>query len=298
MTDFRETLRGIVAMLVSSFFFIVADTIVKVAAGNLPLGEVLFIRSVIALVMVFAVVWKMGLLDGLLAQTSRPVVIRSVAEALSTVAYLGGLMHLPIANAASIGQATPLAMIAGGALIFREKVGWRRWLAVLVGFVGILVIVRPGPSGFNLWALAILASVGFTTVRELATRFVAPTTNAVIVTLMTQVAVTIACGGLAVTEVWQPVSLSQIALITAGAITCLIAIQISVDAMRHGDISLVAQFRYSFIPYSIAVGWLVFGDVPDLVTLVGIVIVAASGVMIFMIERARQRKLMVALASA
>jgi drug/metabolite transporter (DMT)-like permease len=291
MTDFRDTLRGIVAMLLSCLFFIINDTIIKVTAEELPLGQVLFLRSVLATAVVLVIVWKMGLLPRVLPQTSRFVLTRSIVEGVTTLAYIGGLMHLPIANASAIAQATPLALTAAGAILLGEAVGWRRWLSVAVGFCGILIIVRPGPDGFNAWALLILLSVVLVTIREISTRFIAPNTDTAVVSLVTQVMVTIACGLLAATEVWQPMDMMQIGLIGLASIGCLLGVHFSIDAMRHGDISLVAQFRYSFIPFAIFLGWLVWGDVPDLLTFVGIAVVAGSGIYVFYRERVRHQLL-------
>jgi drug/metabolite transporter (DMT)-like permease len=291
MTDFRETLRGIVAMLLCCLFFLVNDTIIKAVADHLPLGEVLFIRSFIATVVVFVAVWKMGLLPSVLPQTSRFVMTRSICEGIATVVYLSGLMHLPIANASAISQGAPLAITAAGALVLGEIVGWRRWLSVVVGFCGILIIVRPGPDGFNSWALLPLLSVAIVTVRELSTRFIAPETNSAVATLITQIMVTIACGLLSATEVWQPMTAVQFGLIVVAGLSCIFGVQFSIDAMRHGDISLVAQFRYSTIPFAILLGWIIWGDVLDALTLIGIAVVVASGVYIFYRERVRHQTL-------
>jgi len=291
MTDFRETLRGIVAMLLCCLFFLINDTIVKAVADHLPLGEVLFIRSLIATVVVFVAVWKMGLLPRVLPQTSRFVMTRSICEGIATVVYLSGLMHLPIANASAISQGAPLAITAAGALVLGEIVGWRRWLSVVVGFCGILIIVRPGPDGFNSWALLPLLSVAIVTVRELSTRFIAPETNSSVATLITQIMVTIACGLLSATEVWQPMTAIEFGLIVVAGLSCIFGVQFSIDAMRHGDISLVAQFRYSTIPFAIVLGWIIWGDVLDPLTLIGIAVVVGSGVYIFYRERVRHQTL-------
>ena len=224
-------------------------------------------------------------------QESLGVPLAAGQTGLTALAYIGGLMHLPIANASAIAQATPLALTAAGAILLGEAVGWRRWLSVAVGFCGILIIVRPGPDGFNAWALLILLSVVLVTIREISTRFIAPNTDTAVVSLVTQVMVTVACGLLAATEVWQPMDMMQTGLIVLASIGCLLGVHFSIDAMRHGDISLVAQFRYSFIPFAIFLGWLVWGDVPDLLTFVGIAVVAGSGIYVFYRERVRHQLL-------
>lgn len=291
MTDFRETLRGIVAMLLCCLFFLINDTIVKAVADDLPIGEILFIRSLIATAVVIVVVWKMGLLPSVLPQTSRFVLARSICEGFATVVYLSGLVHLPIANASAISQGAPLAITAAGAFVLGEIVGWRRWMSVAVGFCGILIIVRPGPEGFNSWALLPLFSVVLVTIRELSTRFIAPATNSAVVTLVTQVMVTVACGLLSATEVWLPMTAMQFGLIVVAGLSCIFGVQFSIDAMRHGDISLVAQFRYATIPFAILLGWVIWGDVPDIVTLLGIAVVVGSGIYIFYRERVRHQTL-------
>lgn len=291
MSDFKDTLRGIVAMLLSCLFFIVNDTIIKVVGARVPVGETLFIRSLIATAMVFAYVVYAGLLKACWQQLSRYVVFRAFAEGLSTILYLSGLMHLPIANTTAIGQGAPLAVTAAGAMVLGEKVGWRRGGAIFAGFVGILIVVRPGSEGFNVWAVLPLLSVLAVTIREISTRFVPPRTDSTVMLMATAVAVTLCCGGLSAFETWTPVSGTDLGMIAVAAVAANLGILGSIIAMRHGDISVVAVFRYSFIPYAVAIGYLVWGDVPDLVTVGGILIVLGSGIYVFYREHVRRQTL-------
>lgn len=285
MADFRDNVRGILGMLACCLAFIINDTMVKAAGDTLPLGQIVALRGALAVAVIGFMAWRAGLLSRQRELYSAPVGWRTLGEIASTVLYLGALMHIPIANASAIAQAAPLVMTAIGAFLLAERVGWRRWTAVAIGFCGILVIVRPGAEGFNLWSLVALASVFSVALRDFATRFVSRATPTLYVTFATTVGVFVTGVVMSLFEDWQPVGLNEALLLAGSAVTVLLGQAFSVVAMRNGDLSVVAPFRYSFIPYAIVIGWLVWGDVPDVLDFVGIVIVVATGVYTFMRER-------------
>ncbi len=285
MADFRDNARGILAMLACCLSFIVNDTMVKAAGETMPLGQIIALRGALSLAVVGFFAWRAGLLTRLTALYSAPVGWRTLGELASTVLYLGALMQIPIANASTIAQAAPLVITAFGAFLLAERVGWRRWTAVAVGFVGILVIVRPGAEGFNLWSLVALASVFAVALRDLATRFIVKTTPTLYIAFVTTVGVFGAGVVMSLFETWVPVGGTELLLLIGSAVTVLLGQVFSVIAMRHGDMSVVAPFRYSFIPYAILLGWLVWGDVPDLLDVTGIAIIVATGVYTFLRER-------------
>ncbi|WP_255720024.1 DMT family transporter [Oryzibacter oryziterrae] len=291
MSDYRETLRGIFAMLVSCLFFVLHDTMVKVATRDMPIGQVLVLRALVTTAVVTYMVWRVGELGRVHKHLSRYVASRSIAEGIAGVIFLVSLTHLPIANASAVSQGAPLAVTAASAIFLHEKVGWHRWMSIAVGFVGIMVIVRPGTAGFNMWALGPLSTVFIVAFREMNTRFIAKTTSSLIVLFYTTVAVTIACAILSAFEVWQPISLLGGALILGAGLAGLVGTQYSIVAVQHGDVSTVALFRYSFIPYAVCLGWLVWGEIPDMMTLVGIVIVIGSGMYTFHRERVRHQRI-------
>ena len=281
MTDFRDTVRGILAMLFCCFSFILNDTLVKSAGDFLPLGQILFLRGVVATALVGLVAWHLGALKGWRSQLSAKLGWRTVGEVGATLLYLTALMHMPIANASAIAQAAPLVITAAGAVFLAEVVGWRRWTAVAIGFLGILVIVRPGAEGFNGYALLALASVFLVALRDVVTRAIPAQTQTLFITVVTSTAVTITGAGLSATETWAPVGVTEGLLLLGAAIFVLLGYVFSIIAMRHGDVSIVAPFRYSFIPYAILIGYVVWGDIPDGITRVGIAFVVATGVYTF-----------------
>lgn len=285
MTDFRDNLRGILAMLACCLSFIVNDTMVKVLGASVPLGQIVFWRGVLSTVLIGAVAWRLGAFRDARERLTRPVIWRGVGEVASTWLYLSALMFIPIANASTIAQAAPLVITGASAIFLAEKVGVHRWAAIVIGFVGILIIVRPGAAGFNGWSLVTLASVFSVALRDMATRFVPATTPTAFVAFVTTVMVTIFGGGLALTETAVPLGLREMLLIAGTAVLVLLGNVFAVIAMRHGDVSVVAPFRYAFIPYAIVIGYLVWGDVPDGLTVLGIAIVVATGGYTFWRER-------------
>ncbi len=285
MADFRDNARGILAMLACCLAFILNDTMVKSVGETLPLGQIIALRGVIALAAIGFLTWRAGLFARGATLYAAPIGWRTLGEVGSTALYLAALMHIPIANISTIAQAVPLVLTAIGAFFLGERVGWRRWSAVCIGFVGILVIVRPGAEGFNGWSLVALASVFAVALRDIATRFVPRSTPTLYVTFVTTVGVFLVGVAMSLFETWKPIGLDEALLLVGAAVTVLLGQAFSVIAMRSGDLSVSAPFRYSFIPYAIVLGWLVWGDVPDALDMLGIAIIVATGVYTFLRER-------------
>ena len=220
----------------------------------------------------------------------KPVALRVAAEVGGTVAFLTAIVHLPLANTAAIFQALPLAVTLGAALAFREPVGWRRWLAITAGFIGVLIIVRPGLEGFNQYSLFALGSVVFFAVRDLATRPIPAHIPSLFITLVTTVTVTVA-GGVILFPLggWTPPSGRALALLALAAVLVLVGYQYVIMALRAGDISAVAPFRYSALLWAMLLGYLVFGDRPDAMMMTGAAIIVLSGLYAFYRERVRHR---------
>lgn len=286
MTDFRDNLRGILAMLACCLCFIINDTFVKMAGETLPLGQIVALRGIVATVAVATFAWATGQLSSVLHVVDGKIALRTVGEIGATFLYLSALMHMPIANISAIAQAAPLLITAAGAVFLGEMVGWRRWTAVVVGFVGILIIVRPGADGFNVYALVALASVFLVALRDVTTRLIPQTTPTLAITTFTTVAVMLSGFVMSIGEDWKPVGAREAFYLVGTGTFLLLGFMTVIVAMRSGDIGVVAPFRYSFIPYAILIGWLVWGDVPDLITLAGIAVVVGSGVYTFYRERA------------
>jgi drug/metabolite transporter (DMT)-like permease len=205
------------------------------------------------------------------------------------VFFLSGLVALPIADAVAIGQMTPLAITAAAAIILKEPIGWRRWLAAIVGLIGVLLIVQPGTAAFSPAALLIVAAVGTVVLRDLATRYVATTVSTLTLTLMSASGGIVAGLMMLPFETWIVPSMNQILLIMLCAFFLTLGYLYVIVAMRNGEVAVVSPFRYSVIPFALLSGWLVWNELPTLVQLLGIAILTTAGIYTFHRERLAMR---------
>ena len=221
----------------------------------------------------------------------KPVVsLRVFSEVGATILYLTALFHLPIASATMIQQTLPLAVTAGAALFLGAVVGWRQWLAIGVGFLGVAIILRPGPEGIDVWMLVALAAVAFMTLRDLATRVMPAAISTLSITLLTMMA-TVALGlVLSAREPWVMPSLTTVAILVAAAFFLILGFFFLIASLRDADVAIVAPFRYSTVLWAIVAGYLVWGDVPDMPTLAGAGIVIVAGLYTVHRQRIARRR--------
>lgn len=283
--EIRDNGPAIGAMLVANAAFLLNDTLVKFSSDNLPLGQMIFVRGAICIVLLAIVCQVTGVFRSARLLIHPMVLLRTLAEVCATLLYLTALMRMPIANATSILQALPLVVTAAAAIFLKAPVGWRRWTAIGVGLTGVMLIIRPGFEGFDAWALVALAGVMFMAVRDLSTRQMPEEIPTYGVSLMTAMGVTIMGAGLSVSEGWQPMVLQDYLSLSGAAGFILFGYIFIILAMRSGDISVVAPFRYSAVLWALAIGFLVWGEVPDAMTIVGTTIIILTGIYSFWRER-------------
>jgi S-adenosylmethionine uptake transporter len=213
-----------------------------------------------------------------------------VGEIGAAYFFITALFHLPLANVTAIIQTIPLAVTLGGALFLREPLGWRRFTAILVGFAGVLLIVRPGTEGFNVFSVYALISVIFVTIRDLATRRLSAGVPSFTVALSAAAGVALFGGAGALGSEWVPVT-PRAGLLLAGASLCIVGGYIfSVMVMRVGDLATVAPFRYTSLIFALVLGFVAFGEWPTALTLLGAAIVAGSGIYTLLRERQLRRR--------
>lgn len=284
-----DNMRGALYMAGSMAAFTLNDTAMKALTQNMPLFEAIFLRGVLATLGLLALGHAMGALRWNLPRKDRiAIAVRSVAELGATATFLAALVHMPLANLSAIMQALPLAVTLAAAVFLKETIGWRRMSAILVGFLGVLIIIRPGPDGFEIWSLLGLLSVGFVVVRDLSTRFLSREVPSVNVALWASISVTAMGGIVTAGQGWQPITGHELLLVATAAFFLLFGYMFAVMVMRVGDIGFVAPFRYTALLWAILLGWLVFGNFPDGLTLLGSALVVASG--IFTLWRERRKK--------
>ncbi len=281
-----DNLRGAIYMGVAMAAFTFGDAAMKLVTQTLPLFQTIAMRGAVSVSLLAVIAWRTGawrLPDS--PQDRRRLALRTAAEVLATLLFLGALMHMPLANLSAILQMLPLAVTLGAALAFREPVGWRRMLAIFVGFLGVLLIIRPGSDGFDIWSVVGLGSVLCVVVRDLTTRRMSAGLPSVLVALAASVAV--ALMGLAGTAVtgWVAVGLHEVLLVGFAASALIVGYLSSVKTMRVGEIGFVAPFRYTALIWATLLGYLVFGTLPDALTLLGAAVVIGTGIFTLYRER-------------
>ncbi|CAN5273536.1 DMT family transporter [soil metagenome] len=287
MTPFRENLRGILAIVACNFLFLINDTMIKLASAELPLGEIITIRGAFATIVLVPIVAAAGLIREIRLVRQPALMWRTLAEIGAAYFYLIALFHIPISNTNTIIQVVPLAVTACAAIFLGHAVGWRRWIAIVIGFLGVVVVIRPGLGGFNSYGLLALVSAGFITIRDMSTRVMPAAVPTLLIALTTAVVVGLTGPVFAIIagEQWALPS-GHVLLLLATAVVFLVGgYLLSVDFMRHGDLAVVAPFRYTVILWAMIVGFVVWGETPDLPMLAGSAIIIATGVYTFHRER-------------
>jgi drug/metabolite transporter (DMT)-like permease len=282
-------LRGILAVLIASTAFVGHDTTVKLLTAELPPSEIIIVRGLIATPM-FLVGVLVGRATRPLAVLLMPLMLlRLVSAAGAAVFIIFALRHLPLATATSVLQATPLLATAGAAVFYGDVVGWRRWAAILTGFLGVVLIVRPG-GDFSAAAYLVLLALLCTTTRDISTRGLPKTIPSILVAAASTVISTLA--GLLILPfdtAWSMPSSWAWWAMTASAFCLLTATTLMVTGLRSGEIAVVAPFRYVPVPLSLLLGWWFWGDVPDAVAIIGIALVLGAGLYTLHRERAGLR---------
>lgn len=286
-----ENLRGSILMVLSMAGFALEDMFIKRLAGDLPVGQIIMLIG-LGGALVFGVItrtqgrrlWSRDLL-------SRPVILRNAGEIVGTFGFVLAIALTPLSSASAILQATPLAVTLGAALFLGEHVGWRRWSAILVGFLGVLMVIRPGFAGFQPASLFAVLSVIGLAIRDLATRAVPRTISSMQLSTYA-FAMLVPTGGLLLAFHGTPalptaLHWRDLAL----ALVCgVLAYYAIVAAMRLGDVAVITPFRYARLVFALIIGVTLFDERPDLWTLGGAAIIIASGIYTFWRERRLARR--------
>jgi S-adenosylmethionine uptake transporter len=265
--------------------YVVNDAFVKKAVEDLALFQTIFIRGLmlVALISLIARVkgdhQRMGMLR------DRRVGARIGLEAIGTCFFLLGLSNLPLADMTAVLQLVPLAVTFAAARLLREQVDWIRVATVLTGFVGVLFVVRPGSEGSSPWFLAAFAVVVVVTIRELVTKKISTEVPSLVIALGTGLVITAMGGVVSIFEGWESIETKHLIYLVTAAGFLSVGYTASVNAVRVGDMSFTAPFRYSILLFAITLQIIVFGDVPDALSLIGSGIVGAAG--LFSLTRAR-----------
>ncbi|MCP4071924.1 MAG: DMT family transporter [Hyphomicrobiales bacterium] len=280
-----ENARGAVLMTLAMAGYGINDIIVKHAAASLELGQTLLIRGLFATLFIWLLARATGGLSPIRAVFQPAMIFRASAEMLATITFLLALFNMPIANATAILQASPLAVTLGAAIFFGEKFGWRRTAAIIIGFIGVIVVIRPGMEGFTIYSIAALTAVFFITIRDLSTRFISKKIPTLFIALFSSILVTMVGGGLSIFENWVHVDMVSVGWLILASGFLILGYFCIAGAMRVGDIGVIIPFRYTILIYAIIAGIIFFDEIPDLMSIVGSLIIVGTG--IFTVYRER-----------
>lgn len=282
---------GILAMLAAMAAFACGDSLMKLSSTELPTGELVFLRAAGMALAAFVYALLSGAFRNAWKLLARPMVLRAVGDVGGALAFQSALARMAFADLIAIIQINPLTVTAASAVFLNERVGWRRWTAAAVGLLGVLLIIRPGTSAFTWWSIVAVVSVLFATLRDVSTKSIDRMVPAALIMWFSSSAV--AAGSLLMVffEDWvwpEPGIMLQVAGASAFSLIGHLCIIMSV---RKGELSAVAPFRYSIMIWALILGLVIWGDLPDGLTMLGMAVVTGAGIYTFRREMTARRKL-------
>lgn len=288
MTDkMTDNMRGAALMTGSMIAFVLNDACMKAVGPELPLFQAIFLRGCLTTLCLLVFVQRRG---GLSLDWPKQdlwlVSIRTVAEVATAFFFITAIFNMPLANATAIMGILPLTVTLAGALFLGEPVGWRRLVAISIGFIGVQLVVRPGTDGFDIYAVYAVLAVGCVTVRDITARKVSAAVPSTTMAVIAALAVTVFGGVMSSTAPWVSLSPFTGLMLAGAAISIIGGYLFSVMVMRVGEIAFVAPFRYTSLVAALVLGLVFFDERPDIWTLLGTALIAGTGLFTFYRERA------------
>ena len=273
-------------MMMSMACFAVEDTFIKLLSARLPATQILFSIGFggALITLVLAIVLNVNLADKILL--NKHIISRTIADLFGALSFTSAMVLIPMSLLASILQATPLFVTLGAAILLGEKVGWRRWSAIFIGFLGVIIILQPGYGSFQLASLLGLAAVLCLALRDVVTRDMATEIPTLTVTFYACIAM--GSAGFIAYPFFGPPTMPttyEIIILICAAIIGLTGYFLLVLATREGDVSVIAPFRYSRLLFSLGLASLILGEELTLPILLGGLLVVSSGIYTFGRER-------------
>lgn len=283
--DSAANLAGIGLMCAGVFLFSFNDALGKWLLGTYSVGQMLLIRSVAALIILGPFIWRTGLQPFRAAPRPGWQLVRVLLASAEVVMFFWAVSYLPLADTITYYLAGPIYVTALSALLLGESVGWRRWSAVLAGFLGVVIALRPSAATLTLPALIALAGSVFFALLMIVTRHLRGTSD--IVMAAGQIGATLVFGLVAAPIGWVPAPPLDLALMSLLGVVSVLALMAVNRSLKLAPASVVVPYQYLMIVWAVALGYAVFGDVPRLHVVVGAVIIIAAGLYIFLREQAQ-----------
>jgi len=287
-TGRSAALAGIGFMLVAVFLFALSSAVGKWLVATYPVGEFLLVRSATTLLLLSPFVWRAG--KAAFVNAPRPG-LQAARVALSTLEiamFFWAVAYMPLADTTTFYLAGPIYVTALSVPLLRERVGWRRWSAVLIGFAGVVIALRPSTASLTLPALIALGGSVFYAMLMITTRMLRETNATVL--LAAQFLGVFAFGLAAAPFGWVTPSAFDLLLMTSLGVSSMLSLFCVVRSLRLASASAVVPYQYTLILWSVAFGWSMFGELPDGYTIVGAAIIVAAGLYIFWREQTAARR--------
>lgn len=281
--------KAIFAMVIGAAVLAANDAVLKWLTNDYHVGQIIFCRGIFVSLPLAVLICKAGGLKSLRSVNPTGHAVRATLVIVGTFLFVSGLAYLPLAEAIAIAFAGPLFITALAQPLLGESVGWRRWFAVLTGFIGILFIVQPG-SAVVQWAvlLPLMASLAGA-LRDLLTRHLSSQENTVALLFYTTLGVILA-SLVTIPFIWVPVPFVDWGWFATSGILVGFAHFLMIETFRYGEATLVAPFKYSGVIWAGLLGYLIWGDIPDLIAVLGASIVTLSGIYILHREQIQRPK--------
>lgn len=280
----RVSMAGPVLMLIGMLMFALNDAMGKWLVSSYGLGQVILLRSLAALIILVPMVWIAGLQT--LKATERPWMqfARVVFSTVEVFCFYYAVMYLPLADVMTYWLAAPIYVAAASPLLLGEKVGWRRWAAIGVGFIGVIITLEPSSAMFTLPAVLSIIGSGAFAFMLISGRFLRGTPDSTLVFFQVGGAALV---GLAVAPFdWVPVGSSlDLSLLALLGVVSMAAHMLVNRALKISDAATVAPLQYTLLLWAVVFGWMFFGDAPRFGMLIGALLIVASGLFIFIREQ-------------
>ncbi len=288
-------IRGPLFMVLATGSYVINDSMMKLATFGLPPYEVLFLRGTAALIWGIPLLLALGYRRQMQMIFERRVLLRNMFELAGILCFVVALANMPIADATALGQITPLLVLLGASLIFREPIGGVRMALIGTGFIGALMVAQPTMQGVSVYALLALGNAVFSAARDIAGRRVAAEVPGMIVAVSAVVVVLVGAGcAHLVLEEWMVPQGYHLRLMAGAGLFLIFGHFFIFMAYRVGKTSVVAPFYYAFTVWAVISGVVVFGHLPNLLALCGIALVLVSGLTIVALDERKRRLTVIA----
>ncbi len=273
-----KNLYGSLYMTLSMFGYASSDAFIKYIGLILPLSEILFLRGMLAVFLLLILTYfRNELFVSVDKNQIKFLILRVTGDVGCTIFFLTALINMKLANATAVLQCVPLALAFSAAVFLKEDVGWRRWSAIVFGFFGVLIIIKPTSTEFNYYSLMALMAVCFIVLRDLSTSRLNEAIPSTFVSLITALSVTITGLLFLPFQTWVKPSFEIIGSLSATAVLLILGVLLNIISMRTGEVSFIAPFRYSIIIFAILYGIIFYNEFPDKLMIFGSIILVSAG---------------------